>query len=71
MTVAPVLDCYGPFAAFLGAGELPEDRYRTLRQPETTGRPLGSEDWLAALEAETGRSLKARKRGPKPGRYKS
>ena len=68
VTAAPVLDRYGSFKAFLGTGELPEERYRALRQSETTGRPLGSEKWLAELEARTGRKLKAGKRGPKPGR---
>lgn len=63
--VAPVLDRYGPFAAFLGAGELAEEGYRALRQSETTGRPLGSDEWLGQLETATGRTLKARKRGPK------
>lgn len=33
---------------------------------ETSGRPLGSDTWLEALEARTGRILKPRKRGPKP-----
>jgi putative transposase len=36
-----------------------------LRMSETTGRPLGSEAWLDALEAQTGRALKPQKRGPK------
>jgi putative transposase len=33
---------------------------------ETSGRPLGSAEWLEALEERTGRVLKAQKRGPKP-----
>ena len=31
-----------------------------------TGRPLGPEEWIARQEAETGRPLSPRKRGPKP-----
>ena len=36
------------------------------RRSETTGRPLGSDGWIAKLERQTGRSLAPRKRGPKP-----
>lgn len=62
--VKPLLDRVGDFAAFLGA---PEDQQaaRALRMAETTGRPLGGEDWIAQLEQATGRTLAPRKRGPK------
>ena len=63
--VAPVLDRYGDFAAFLGEGE-DEEEWRALRKAETTGRPLGSSGWIADLEARTGRTLAPQKRGPKP-----
>ncbi len=63
--IAPVLKRYGNFREFLGKEEPPDNIYRTLRQSETTGRPLGSDDWLAELEQQTGRVLKAQKRGPK------
>lgn len=33
---------------------------------ESSGRPLGSEAWLTAIETETGRALRPQKRGPKP-----
>jgi hypothetical protein len=33
---------------------------------ETSGRALGSEAWLETIEAATGRTLRPRKRGPKP-----
>jgi len=47
------------------AGE--EDaRFKTLRQSETTGRPIGNEEFLSFAEKQTGRSLKQGKRGPKP-----
>jgi putative transposase len=43
-----------------------EEKWRRLRMSETSGRPLGSAEWLEALEERTGRVLKAQKRGPKP-----
>lgn len=63
--VAPVLERYGGFRLFLGAEENDTASFRALRRSESTGRPLGSDDWIAHLEKQTGRSLKARKRGPK------
>ena len=62
--VAPVLERYGDFAAFL---DEPADQaaWRRLRMSETSGRPLGSQAWLAELETRTGRTLQPRKRGPK------
>jgi len=64
--VAPVLERYGNFAAFLGDGSYDEKEFKRLRQSETTGRPLGDDAWLDGLEAMTGKNLKAQKRGPKP-----
>ena len=63
--VAPVLERYGNFAAFLGDGSYDEEEFKRLRQSETTGRPLGDDAWLDGLEAMTGKNLKAQKRGPK------
>ena len=65
VNVAPVLERYGDFAAFLGHEDESSDAYRLLRQSETTGRPLGSERWIENLSALTGRHLKPKKRGPK------
>ena len=62
--VAPVLDRYGDFATFLAQEDVTE-AIKRLRQSETTGRPLGSEDWIDKLIALTGRGLNAKKRGPK------
>jgi putative transposase len=64
--VAAALDRYGDFADFIGAPGDHGDAWRALRRAETTGRPLGAPDWIAALEAKTGRSLAPQKRGPKP-----
>jgi len=39
---------------------------RDIRRHSRTGRPLGSDSFLARLEQMTGRCLLPRKRGPKP-----
>jgi putative transposase len=64
--VAPALDRYGDFASFLGNAGGADDAWRALRRSETSGRPLGTADWVAGLEARTGRTLAPQKRGPKP-----
>ena len=65
--VAPVLDRYGDFAAFLGKDTpLDTDRWAAVQRAETTGRPVGSKEWLTMLEAQTGLMLHPKKRGPKP-----
>jgi putative transposase len=47
------------------AGE--EDaRFKTLRQSETIGRPIGDDDFLRQAEKQVGRAIKSGKRGPKP-----
>ncbi len=63
--VAPILERFGDFAALLGSPE-DETAFKSLRQSETTGRPLGSEHWTEHLEKLTGRVLRPQKRGPKP-----
>ena len=63
--VAPILERYGDFAALLGQGTEDETEFKSLRQSETTGRPLGSEEWMEKLEKMTGTVLKPQKRGPK------
>jgi len=59
---------YGRFAGFLGHARDDAAAWRGLRISETSGRPLGSDAWIEALEAKTGRTLKLQKRGPTPGR---
>jgi putative transposase len=66
VNVAPAMERYGDFSAFLGFPEDYSDSWQALRRSETTGRPLGSSDWMAVLEARTGRALAPQKRGPKP-----
>jgi putative transposase len=63
--VAPVLERYGDFAAFIDEAA-DEAAWRRLRMSESCGRPLGSEAWLTAIETQTGRTLRPQKRGPKP-----
>lgn len=65
VTVAPLLERYGPFAGFLDDPRADEAAWTALRMSETTGRPLGSDEWIERLEAKTGRTLKPQKRGPK------
>lgn len=64
--VAPVLDRVGDFAAFLDEEVDEAFTYAALRKAESIGRPVGSPEWLADLEARTGRTLAAGRRGPKP-----
>ena len=40
--------------------------YAALRKAESVGRPVGSREWLEDMEARTGLTLAAGKRGPKP-----
>ena len=63
--VAPILDRYEDFAALLAQGTEDETEFKSLQQSETTGRPLGSEEWMEKLEKMTGTVLKPQKRGPK------
>jgi putative transposase len=69
--VAPLLERDGRFADFLGQmnDEAHNDdaAWRLLRLSETSGRPLGTREWLKALGEKTGRSLTPLKRGRKPG----
>ena len=63
--VAPLLERYGDFASFLG-GDEDQQATRTIRRSETTGRPAGSPEWIGLIEAQSGRTIAPRKRGPKP-----
>jgi putative transposase len=65
VTVAPALERVGDFAAFMAQDFEEAAEYAALRKAETIGRPVGSSDWIADLEARTGRVLAADKPGPK------
>jgi len=64
--VAPALDRVGDFAAFLGEAFDEAMTFGVLRKAESVGRPIGSPEWLADMEARTGLPLRPGKRGPKP-----
>lgn len=62
--VAPALEQVGDFRAFLGEEFDEALSYAALRRAESVGRPVGSAEWLKAMEERTGRVLAAGKRGP-------
>lgn len=64
--VVPALDRVGSFSAFLGEAFDEAMTYAALRKAESVGRPIGSKEWLADMEARTGLTLAPAKRGPKP-----
>jgi len=64
--VAPALDRVGDFKAFLGDEFDEAFTYAALRKAESVGRPVGSAEWLADMEAKTGMAFKPAKRGPRP-----
>ncbi len=66
VSVGPLLELIDNWKKFLAAG-LDDDVLETVRRHERTGRPLGSPDFVEALEARTGRTLGRAKPGPKPG----
>lgn len=66
--VAPALERVGDFAAFIGAEFDEAMSYAALRKAESVGRPIGSTQWLADMEAKTGLTLTPQKRGPKGSR---
>ncbi|HWF01697.1 MAG TPA: hypothetical protein VG248_17975 [Caulobacteraceae bacterium] len=65
VTIAPLLERFGDFAALLaGPDEAGADA--ALRAAETTGRPLGNEDFIRRLERLMGRKLARGRPAPKP-----
>ncbi len=62
--VRPLLSRAPDWAAFLAAG-LSEAEHRAIQAGERTGRPLGSDGFVAGLEARLGRTLAKRKPGRK------
>jgi hypothetical protein len=68
--VAPLLKSAPPWRGFL-ARAIPEEDIKLLRAHESTGRPLGDEEFLATLEENLGRILRRQKSGPKPRPKKS
>lgn len=65
VTVAPALERVGDFAAFLDEAFDETFTYAALRKAESIRRPIGSPQWLEAMEAKAGITLRPKKRGPK------
>lgn len=65
VTDAGPVRCRIPDLAALLESAEDEERTRRLRKAETIGRPVGSAEWLEALEQSCGRRLKPSRRGPK------
>lgn len=63
--LAPARQRFARFADLLDGAE-DEAAVARLRRGESVGRPVGSEAFLAALEARAGRRLRPLPRGPKP-----
>ena len=66
-TVAPLRALVGNGTDCLAMGA-PEDEVTALRRHERTGRLLGREPFVAAVEGKLGRTLRRGKPGPKRGR---
>ena len=62
--VQPLLDMYGDWKKLLEEG-LSTQQIEQFRKHMRTGRPLGSEEFMADLEELLGRELRPRKPGPK------
>ena len=65
VSVRPLLDRVPDWAGFLAGGLKPEE-HAAIRSGERTGRPLGSPEFIADLEARLDRPLARKKPGPKP-----
>jgi len=70
VTTAPLLERIGDFASWLEAAE-DAAAVKAIRQSRSTGRPVGADDWIRALEVLTTRELAPAKRGPKVGARKN
>ena len=62
-TLPPPLDTIGPWAAYLAGVETDAAAFDRLRSHQQTGRPLGSDAFVAELEAQTKRILTPRRAG--------
>ncbi len=68
----PLLSPFRPFPSMVGdwsrflASGLEQQTIERLRVNTSTGRPTGSESFVAVLEARLGRTLRRKRRGPQP-----
>jgi len=62
---APLLERVPDWAGLIGA-DLAREEGARIEAHLRTGRPLGDDRFLDMLESRTGKSLRPRKRGPKP-----
>ena len=67
VTVRPVLDRVADFASLI-ANPADEAGFATLRAAEQTGRPVGTDEFVAGLERLLGRRIARRAPGRKPAR---
>jgi len=67
ITVTPLLALVGNWTDFLATGA-PEDEVTALPHHERSGRPLGREPFVGAIEGKLGRTLRRGKPGPKRSR---
>jgi len=68
--VQPLLEIVEDWRDFIGQ-ETTKEIVRTIQQHERTGRPLGDEAFVDALEQKTRRDLRRKKTGPKGPRRKN
>ena len=66
VSVRPMLNRIGDWRRYLSLGDC-DNEMKRIRRCSTSGRPGGDAAFLERLEAITGRELKRRKPGPKPG----
>jgi putative transposase len=62
--VSPLLEMVGDWKELL-SGKDEEREIKEIRRHERTGRPLGKEGFISALEKSMGRMLQYQKTGPK------
>ncbi|MFB1485790.1 MULTISPECIES: transposase [unclassified Thiocapsa] len=67
VSVRPLLELVSDWTRFIGEPDAP-DIADVLRAHTGTGRPLGPDSFVEALEQRLGRHLKRQKLGPKPPR---
>lgn len=67
--VRPLLDKVESWREFLGSS-LDDQVIKDIRTCTRTGRPLASEEFVAALEARLGLALRKRRPGPQPAGYR-